>query len=232
VSALLRGALEPVLSAHAGLHNYTLSLAAAADRFHQLTWAGCSVVRTLDPSRLLVALARHLGNHGAPAVGVLRLDAPAVVRDGVAHMLPSRLAPALPRYEAHLRTRGFTVVDGPWSDVDPSAGELVVTSPASLSGLLDGLVDLAPPVRRPDASVADGRYPIADWTFVTFGPADGGPTRAEAVAHVLAKPVPGLGVRAWPGLARDLGELFNSTPARWAPTDSPASFAAWLAERW
>lgn len=156
----------------------TYSVRLSQDRMHFLYWGGCSAVRTRDPRRLLEGLLSHVGGHGPRPVGTHRLPALVLVHGGRAVLAPDGWRSELARLEPHLHRLGVATFDGPWTDVDLTVGEVVISRPAITldSSAVPALVALAPATPRRDPTVPPGRYPVRGWAL--WG--EGGP---EEVTH-------------------------------------------------
>lgn len=143
-----------------------------ASQFHRMHRNGCLTAVSADPQRLFITAARHLAVTLPAPEGTARFQTLAVVRDGVATMVPSLIDERLLHHQRRLRELGVLATDSPASLVDLAAGELVVAPDELLD--LDALPELAAAFghrRREEPVVPPGRYPIDRWFFLdVFGP--------------------------------------------------------------
>ncbi len=136
--------------------------------FHLLFREGQRALRTRDPHRLLHALVAHLSSYEPVADGLLRLPGVAVVRDGDASLACLGARSSFDIIERRLNAHGLFVVDEPFILVDPLGGELVVPEPKLPVGpsIAERLETVVGGQRRPEPTVAPGRYPVTRWTYV------------------------------------------------------------------
>lgn len=206
--------------------NYSLRAGADDQGFHFLSRGECVVLRTRDRDRLLDGLARHLGGHRPPPAGTVRTASVAVVLAGGTAVLLPDIGADLPRVERRLRHLGAAIVDAPWVDIDPAAGQLVVPEPhlrLDRSGV-DGLRQLLP-AGPTEAVVAPGPYPLAAWFFAGAG-ADGPLGRAEAVHRAFASLPVVSGSPRREDLVPLLGRLFSTVLSACVAARDPAAVIA------
>lgn len=232
-SATTLAALREALSANlvdevAMLANYSVREAEADGEFHLLYRGGVVVVRTLDRSRLVQGLLIHLFGHGKPPPGLLRVDALALVGEGVAVLAPSALRHQLAHIERRLARRGLAVVDAPFADVDSERAELVVPSlPGSVNPQPLAVFGSPGSDGRAGSVATAGRYALAAWAFAA-GLDDAAPaTRAEAAQLALASAIAPDQAEATVVLEH-LGQLLAQLPVGAVPLHPPADAAAAL----
>lgn len=222
-SAFLDAALRAALAAHIvedgqAPPNYSVRLTEGPGSFHFLYWGGRTVLRTLDPQRLLDGLLTHLSAHAGPAPGRLRVDALAAMKDDAALVLPAWLREELPHFEPLLVRRGFTVADGPWVEIDLAAAEVVVGPPLRAHRPALDTILAGAPRRRREPSVRPGRYRVVAWSFLG-PPADGGHlSRADATMRAVTL----SSTRVPPASLASLGDFFAAVPGRCYPDGTPA----------
>lgn len=154
--------------------NFSVFLAEKADggsqEFHRLHACHSRTLRTLSASRLLATLWHELDCFDARMHGDrMLLDVAAVVRGGMAHLLPSALRRVIGEEERRWARDDFEFVDRRWLDLDLSTGTVTVPIPrlgdwesVGRETLPEfGLTDQAGP-----ASPA-GTFPIASWTVAS-----------------------------------------------------------------
>ena len=229
-SAALDAGLRRALRAHVveggeAPPNYSVRVADEPGAFHFLFWGGRTVLRTLDPQRLLAALLAHLSGHLDVPPGRLRANAIAAVNGETALVLPAWLRQELAHLEPLLVRRGFTVADGPWVDIDLATAELVVIDPA-LSVDRPALEAVAADLirKRREQVVRPGRYPIAAWSFLGPAVEDGHLSRAESTLRAA-----GLSsTKVTPASLALIGTFFATVPGRSFSEGAPSAIVEHL----
>jgi hypothetical protein len=181
VQRLLSDALPGTSSADEALpQGFGVRPAGEDSSFHWLYWGRCPVARTRDAHRLVGALEHHLS--AATSSGdwlVLRLSA-GITTSGEALLLPA-VGADIARVDHRLRDAGVTLVDAPFSVVDPGARELVVEPPRIVAReeprreLVEALG-----TRKRELVVVPGRYALAQWAI-------GGAKRDRTTAGLTAE---------------------------------------------
>lgn len=177
----LRQALSPVLiDDPQAPRNFSVLFSANRQRAHLLFWGGCVAARSFDPERIVRSLFDHLGAHLAPPPGLVWVASLPYVRHGRAVLLPAPLKDDLRIVDRQLRAAGYVAVDSPRALVDPRTGELVVADLVrpEPEGVARAVADVTR--RRPEPTVAYGRYPIERWVFVDYTGGWGPVSRATA----------------------------------------------------
>jgi len=204
-------------------HNYSVWFAGDHRVFHRLQWGGCTVVRSRDPNRFALALARHLSGHGPPPAGVVRTDGVVAVHGERATVLPVSIRQRIPVYDRALREAGVVLHDGPWVDFDPHSGEVVIEAPGLSPACFDEVFDRLPGGRRREAVAEPGRYALTGWFFDPVGLREERLSIADAVASVLA------GLR-WPLTRVDqpaaVAAMFERTRFSDTPAGTPRELLA------
>lgn len=174
----LRGLLEEAFAPYrvrgAGAPaNLSVRLGAAgeggkAQGFHLLFREGQRALRSRDPRRLLQALVAHLSSYEPVGEGLLRLPGVALVRDGEASLACLAARSSFDVIERRLNANRLFIVDEPFILIDPLGGELVVPEPTLRMGpsIVDRVETVVGGQRRPEPTVAPGRYPVTRWTYV------------------------------------------------------------------
>lgn len=159
-----------------------------SSRLHRMHRNGCLTASTGDPRRLVITAARHLAATLPAPLGTARFQTLAVVRDGVATLLPSLLDERLLHHQRRLREHGFLVTDAPASLLDLDTGELVVAPDDLLDpDELDGLAAAFGHTRRVEPVVEPGRYRVDRWFFLdVFGPERSPLPTSDAVRYALS----------------------------------------------
>lgn len=197
--------------------NYSVRLTEGPGSFHFLYWGGRTVLRTLDPQRLLDGLLTHLSAHAGLVPGRLRANALAAMRGDAALVLPAWLRQELPHFEPLLVRRGFTVADGPWVEIDLATAEVVVEPPLRVHRpALDTIIANTRRKRR-EPSVPPGRYRIAAWSFLGAAGDAGRLSRAEATMRAITL----SSTRVAPASLASLGNFFAAVPGRCYPVGTP-----------
>lgn len=155
---------------------------AAGGRAHRLQEGCRTLIHSQSLDRAVRGLRAFLSSYAAgSADGRVRLAAVALVRDGVAVLVPERMRPRLGGADEHLARRGLAVADV-FPAVSPD-GTTVHVEPAGLEvdrAALDeiGMLEDGGP---PAAVAAPGSYRLAGWAWPARG--DGGALSAgELVA--------------------------------------------------
>lgn len=197
--------------------NYSLQLPAGND-FGFLYRSSLADVRTRSSRRLVEALLSHLGFFADEAAGgLVAVDAMPLVSVAGASLVPWELRPSLANIERSLNRAGYAVADERYALLDPARRELVVGRP--LSGLDSNALAragaLGPTTRRPEDTVAPGRYPLRGWVFAgaedAVAPADAVALAARLSRNSMAigaqqaldglvtvlQATPATGMRAW-----------------------------------
>lgn len=193
--------------------NYSLRLSDDRRTFHVLYRGSCVAVASPDPQRIVTALVRHLDAHAGTPDGLVGVQAVALLRDDRAMLVPTLLEDDLRALSRQLGREGIQILDTHTVFVDLSAGEVVVTSDLEVDdGALADVVSLAPPSRRSDPPVRDGRYPLARWLLMELWQRPGRYSRATATRRAA------LVLRGGPRAAGHqpldrLAELFETVPA-------------------
>lgn len=193
LAASLRAALRPYVRDDISRRpQANLSVVVADDRgrrrgagFHFLRRGTTAVVRSRDPRRVLAGLASYLSAATEPPDATVRVHGVALVRDGVATVVPAQMLQWLAQLERRLATNGVEFVDQPWVYLDAARGEVVVPAPrvvldpAAVDRIAASVAD-----RRPDPGVVPGRYPVRAWAYFSQAP-DRPVSRAEMVAQAV-----------------------------------------------
>lgn len=192
--------------------NYSLRLSDDRKVFHTLYRGEVVVVASPDPRRLLTALVRHLDAHAGPPPGLLPVQALALVRRGRATLFPM-WTDRVRSFDRRLERDDIRLLDTVDVHLDPDAVEVVVQPRLRVDpAALERAGRLAPPPRRPDLPVPDGRYPLKGWHFsAVFHPA--GPySRATAARRAARDVTGGPGRIGAAGVAR-LAAMFGQVEA-------------------
>ncbi len=214
LTAALRAAFATyVVDDQRSIANYSLRLSDDPTVFHALYQGSCLVVASPDAGRVVAALVRHIEAHAPTPAGLVPVQGIAIVTSGRATIVPTLIEDNLRDLARQLSADGSQVLDTHTVHLDLEAREVVVAPQLDLDRrALAEAVGLAPPPRRADLPVPDGRYPIDRWLLMELWDPPGLYSRATATRRA-ALVVRGGPLSAGPDTLERLAHLFEAVSA-------------------